>query len=264
LNLTVLSRPGVRISALRNFGVSRARGEILAFLDADCVVPPGWLKTASSLLARDGVGAAGAHYKIPDDSSWIGRAWFGGAELEKQGRVDWIPAGDLFVARRTFERLGGFDESLSTNEDCELCERVRAAGLSVVGDASVAVEHLGTPQTLGHFYRKTRWHATDGLRVFLRALPKLTNPRPLLLAAYTLTCAAGVAAGAAEALASGRLGVLAFFAAALPLPALALSLRVVAAKNRWRDFGALTVLYFVYGLARAHALLKAAGRGETR
>jgi len=264
LNLSILSKTDARISGLRNFGVSRSRGEILAFLDADCVAPPGWLKTATGLLAGEKVGAAGAHYKVPDDSTWVGRTWFGGAELERQGDVDWIPAGDMLLARATFERLGGFDESISTNEDCELCERVRAAGLRVVGDAAAAVVHLGTPQTLGHFYRKVRWHATDGLRVFVRGLPKITNPRPLLLAAYTLLCAAGFVVAAAAAVRSGAWGAPLGFLIALPAPALLLGLRAAAKRGRWSDLGAWIVLFFVYGLARAHALVRVVRRRDSR
>jgi cellulose synthase/poly-beta-1,6-N-acetylglucosamine synthase-like glycosyltransferase len=260
LNLTVLQKPGARISAMRNFAVSQTSGEVLAFLDADCVAPPDWLKTAASLLKQNGIGALGAHYRIPEDSSWVGRAWFGGMELEKQGDIAWIPAGDMFIRRSTFERIGGFDESIQTNEDCELCERLRSAGLRVVGDASLAVVHLGTPQTLSRFYGKIRWHATDGLRVFLRGLPGISNPRPLLFAAYTLICAAGLAIGAAAAVWSRTFGLLGFFSAALLGPAFLLSLRLAAKRKRWADVGALTVLYLAFGMARGHALLKAAGR----
>ena len=259
LKLAIHQRPGARISAMRNFAASKASGEIFAFLDADCVAPPHWLKTAAPLLAREGVGVLGAHYRIPDDSSWVGRAWYGGLEFEKQGPIDWVPAGDMIIARSTFERIGGFDESIQTNEDCDLCERVRAAGLSVVGDAAVAVVHLGTPRTLAVFYGKIRWHATDSLRVFLRGLPKITNPRPLLFAIYTLVCAAGVAVGAASAAWSGGFGTLAFFSAALLAPAFLLSLRLAAKRKRWASLAPLTVLHLAFGLARGHALLKAAG-----
>src|SRR5215475_9251882 len=43
LNLRVLQQAGVRISALRNLGARAAAGDILAFLDADCLAPTDWL-----------------------------------------------------------------------------------------------------------------------------------------------------------------------------------------------------------------------------
>ena len=259
LRLTVLERPGLKISAMRNAGVAGSSGGIVAFLDADCVAPPRWLKTALELLAKERPGVLGAHYRIPESSSWVARAWYGGLERDKQGDLAWVPAGDMIMTRAAFEAVGGFDESIQTSEDCELCERVRARGLRVLGDASVAVEHLGTPQTLGQFYRKTRWHATDGLRVFLRSLPKLTNPRPLLLVLYTLVCAAGLPAAAAWAAWTADPRPAAWFAAAWLLPAILLSARAAWTRGLWAELGGLVVLHLAFGLARAHALLKASG-----
>ena len=260
LNLTVLRKPGAKISAMRNFAASNANGEVLAFLDADCIAPPHWLKTATTRLNEEGMGVLGAHYRIPEESKWVGRAWFGGMDLEKQGSITWLPAGDMILTRSTFIRIGGFDESIQTNEDCELCERIRAAGLSVVGDADLAVVHLGTPQTLAQFYRKNRWHATDGLHVFLRSLPRITNPRPLLLAAYMLFCVAGVVIGGAVAVWTRTFGLLGLFLAALLTPAFLLSLRLAVKRKRWGIIGPLTVLHLAYGLARGHALLESLGR----
>lgn len=257
LKVTVLPMPGARISAMRNAGVSVSHGAVLAFLDADCVAPPHWLEKATSLLAREGVGVAGSRPRIPEDSRWVARAWYGGLEHEKQGDVSWVGSHNMVIARSTFARVGGFDESIQTNEDCELCERIRSAGLRVVGSAGVAVLHLGTPQTLVDFYRKIRWQARDGLRVFLRSLPRITNPRPLLFGAYTLTCIAGAAVGGAMAVWSGEFGPLTFFLSALLVPALLLSLRLAVKRRNLAIVGPLTVLHLAYGLARGHALLRA-------
>src|SRR5579859_2131774 len=75
LNLKVLQQAGVRISALRNLGARAASGGILAFLDADCLAPAGWLDRVFTLTRADGAGVLGAHYLLPEDSTWVGRTW---------------------------------------------------------------------------------------------------------------------------------------------------------------------------------------------
>ena len=48
-----VTAPGRRSRANRNRGAREGRGEILAFVDADCVVPPDWLSVAADLFASD-------------------------------------------------------------------------------------------------------------------------------------------------------------------------------------------------------------------
>jgi glycosyltransferase involved in cell wall biosynthesis len=256
LNLTLLQKTDVHVSALRNLGASHAHGDILAFLDADCTVSPAWLRHASALLTQEGVGVVGAHYRIPPHYGWVARVWYGEQEHEKQGDLAWVPGGDTWVTRETFERIGGFDESIETNEDCEFCGRVRGCGLRVLGDRTIAVVHLGTPRTLSGFYRKIRWHGTDGLRVFLRNLPTITNARPLLLAFYTLICMAGMGVGVVWALWQKRTDVLMIFLGALLLPPFLLSLRLTWKRKKWRDLLPLTLMHLVYGIARSQPLLE--------
>src|SRR2546422_7045755 len=52
--------------------------------------------TSSSdlLLAQEGLGVVGAHYRIPDESGWVARVWYGEQESEKQGNISYVPAGD--------------------------------------------------------------------------------------------------------------------------------------------------------------------------
>ena len=256
LNLTILQKAGVHISALRNLAASQARGGIFAFLDADCVVSPTWLTQATALLAQEGLGVVGAHYRIPDESGWVARVWYGEQESEKQGDISYVPAGDLLVTRATFERAGGFDESIQTNEDCDFCRRVRAVGLRVLGDSAIAVMHLGTPQTLSGFYRKNRWHGTHVFRVFLRDLPTLSNARPVLFAFYTLMCLVGAGIGAVLAAWQERFDVFAAFLGALLLPPFLLSLRLALRRKKWSYLFPLTLMHLVYGIARGRSLLE--------
>ena len=105
LSVTVLDRSGVRISALRNLGAAMARGEFLAFLDADCVAPQHWLRQTVDLLRADDFRIIGAQYRIPANSSWVAKAWYGDLWRMKDGPVSYVPGGDLAISRELFMNL---------------------------------------------------------------------------------------------------------------------------------------------------------------
>ncbi|MGC2697710.1 MAG: glycosyltransferase [Candidatus Angelobacter sp.] len=256
LNLRVLKKTGVRISALRNLGAHEAQGAVLAFLDADCMAPTDWLQRIVELAISDGLGVVGAHYLLPKNSTWVGRTWHRYHEATRSGAVSHVPAGDLIMRRKDFLRLNGFDETIQTNEDYELCERVRAAGMAVRAFPEIGVVHLGTAQSLRVFFRKQAWHGTHVVKVFLRNVFGSHNLKAVLFAGYTLFCLLAIVIGLAWALfwSGPWLLPLAAFVG-LMLPPVALSGKQVVASERWRDFFPLLVLYLTYGIARAEALL---------
>jgi glycosyltransferase involved in cell wall biosynthesis len=256
LNVRILQVRGVRISALRNTGARAALGDIVAFLDADCLAPSDWLDRILALAPSDGAGVLGAHYLLPADSTWVGRTWHVYQEAPKSGEVSHIPAGDLIMRKEDFLRLGGFDETIQTNEDYELCERARAAGMKVRAFPEIGVVHLGTAQSLKVFFRKQAWHGTHVIKVFLRDPIRSHNRKAVFFAAYTFLCLVAVLAGAVwAAMLHGPWLFPVISAAVLYLPPTALSLRQVFASKKWLDFFPLFVLYLTYGVARAKALL---------
>ena len=255
LQIRLLEKPDAYISAVRNCGAAAARGALIAFLDADCLAPPTWLADATALSWDEEVGVVGSYYEIPPESSWVARAWYRDEHSQKHGPVSFVPGGDLLISRAAFLKVGGFDETIETNEDYEFCQRVLAAGLTVQAIPQLGVVHLGTPQTLLDFYRKQRWQGRNVLQVFMRNIRKLPNARAVFFALYTLLCLAGLAVGVLLAVLSGRGGLLLLSLLGLLLAPLVLSVRTAVLRGGWTDSFALVVLFLTYGIARARCLL---------
>jgi hypothetical protein len=110
--------------------------------------------------------------------------------------VAWLGSGNLAVRRHAFEAIGGFDTSLETCEDVDLCNRLRLAGHRIVSDARLRSVHYGDPETLGRLFFSELWRGRDNIRATLRgpltprAIPSLAIPL------FDLLCLSTVIVGA--------------------------------------------------------------------
>jgi glycosyltransferase involved in cell wall biosynthesis len=256
LNLSVVEKPDVSIAALRNAAAAISRGALLGFLDADCLVPRNWLKDAEGFLEEPNAGIVGAHFRIPPDSKWIARCWFDDEHANLPGETPYVPSGDLLVSRSAFDRIGGFDESLQTNEDYEFCQRAKRAGFSVCSFPELEVVHLGTPRTISEFYHKQAWHGRHVLRVFVQNLPSFYNARVVFFAFYTFLGLLLVLCGAIAIVMTGESQLLVGAVLFCLCGPFFLALRAAIQRRNLTLFAPLIFLYLLYGVARASCVLQ--------
>ncbi len=259
---TVLTLEGANVAELRNAGSRRARGEVLAFVDADHEISAGWVRSAVEDLWRHGVGAVGALCHAPLDGTWVQRT-YDRFRTRTAGcyEVEWLGSGNLVVWRSVFEQAGGFDTSLETCEDIELCQRIRAAGFRILNDDRMRNVHLGDPATLAHLFRGELWRGRDNLRVSLRervslrALPSIMIPvidlAMLLLVLAGLAATPWSLAGGFSLVIAALAVVTAFVALRVARMSLGLTMAAVSVRQLSQSFAVAAV----YDTARALALV---------
>jgi glycosyltransferase involved in cell wall biosynthesis len=160
--LVIKTAPG-NVSRSRNLGAARAKGNVVAFVDADCELSEQWLLRIVEQLRDDDVIAAGAALAVNSDNpSWVERTWF---ELAHRNRgsqasrdVDWLPTFNLAVKKEAFAKVGGFDEELPTCEDVEIGYRLSSLGSLRKIEANGVIHH-GESKTVTTFFRREAWRS---------------------------------------------------------------------------------------------------------
>ena len=149
-------------AAARNRGAELARGELLCFVDADCLAADDWIErmaerhAAGAQVVCGGVGMPRTGYwTLSDNLAVFGE--FG--EGDPPGERLHMASLNFSIRAGLFRAVGGFDESFApSGEDTDLSFRLRRAGCPIAFEPRARVAH--------HHSRSSARAVWEHLRVF--------------------------------------------------------------------------------------------------
>ncbi len=149
----LVQQDGKGLNAARNTGIKYSTGEIIAYTDGDCVVPPNWAKAIVANFRDPGVGFVGGtlegYNKNEPLSNYMDETFFQvipGFHFRIEGtdlRLLQLPAGANMAFRRSaLARVDFFDENIIYGfDDLEPVEEMGLKGFRIVLDPEVNVLH---------------------------------------------------------------------------------------------------------------------------
>jgi len=248
----VFIRPDDTIADLRNFGAKHSTGDILIFMDADCILCKDVIQNVVLLLNDKVTTAVGPDGLIPiGNSTWVQNTWYLHTKVlssEIQSiEVENLSSGFFAIKATNYAMIGGFDGSLTIGEDSDISRKLRDKGFKLIKSNRLLVYTSGHPKTVKKFIQREYWHGDSFCHL-------LIHKRIDLLTIYFIANAVAIAIAFV---------VLIYYLSVL-LSILILSILCVVPfikavkKDHKIDAGTvrLFIIYFLYVNSRTAALFK--------
>ncbi len=145
-----------QIPRSRNEGIACSRGEVIAFLDDDSLVQPGWARNLVVTYASAEIGGVGGLVLAPGEAPRAAGTLptvtstgsvLGDFNILTSGPVEvgHLKGCNMSFRRKALEAVGGFDVRLDASnyrDETDVCVGVRQAGFKLIYNPNVAVIHL--------------------------------------------------------------------------------------------------------------------------
>jgi len=169
----IIRAPCATVYGARNEAIACSKGDVLAFIDSDCIADQDWLLRGVEVL--DNCDVVSGHI-LPQESEkqllYYYDKYVARAHSDRNGTPVNIAAGNAMMKRSVFESVGGFDATLQTAGDSIFSMQARKNGFEIQHSAESIVYH-----PVDDLKRRLRGLFREGDGAFLKSPFKYVDQR---------------------------------------------------------------------------------------
>jgi len=185
--IRLIDNPKRRVVSGRNIGFEAARGELIAFSDADCTFDPSWIRNAVHYFDDTGVAGITGPIELPLDQNIVGKcidmifhlavSFAGGVHetsVNSIRQVNHLPGCNAIFRSSGLKEVMPISEYFLEGEDVAMGHQLRLLGYQLLSVPDVKVQHYRR-STLRSFARQMYAYAI-GRRRLSRVWTELLHP----------------------------------------------------------------------------------------
>jgi len=141
----------------RNLGLKKAQGDIIAFIDADCVPDNNWLiELAKSIKDEEKIIVTGSIKSIGKKTTW---------DVEEERKyLDEASTNNMAFKKEIIKKVGFFDEKLNYGEDTDFTWRASDLGYKIKYNKHAIIYHDWG--SLRQDIRRSLWYGEARVRLY--------------------------------------------------------------------------------------------------
>jgi glycosyltransferase involved in cell wall biosynthesis len=192
-NIALVSAARRGPAPAKNRGIERARGEILVFLDADCVAADGWLDRMIAPFEDSSIGCVAGELVALKPETELENFLIRKEHLSQSVNVShpflpYAATANAAYRREIFQLAGLFDEDLFAGEDADMSWRMQLQTNYKLAFNAEAVAYHPQEKTLRDLFRQKVRHASGSVALYKKFRKDWPQPHVSIKVRYWEYC----------------------------------------------------------------------------